>query len=119
MKVGKIYKFFGEFEQGEFVVGKFEGFEDGTGFMKFSDIVRNKHCNPSYRPDTIELIAMHLDKDDKGKNWRDYEDEAIKIFDEYAAGGDAPKCLVYHSKCSYNVNKTSMIIEMKDYFNEV
>lgn len=75
MKVGKIYKFFGEFEQGEFVVGKFEGFEDGTGFMKFSDVVRNKHCNPSYRPDTIELIAMHLDKDDKGKNWRDYEDE--------------------------------------------
>lgn len=117
MEKGKIYKFFGEFEKGEFVVGKFEGFEDGTGFMKFSNVVRNKHCNTFNRPDTIELIAMHLDKD--GKNWRAYEDEATKIFDEYAAGGDAPKYIVYHNKCSYNANKTSMIIEMKDYFNEV
>lgn len=99
MEVGKIYEFYGQFEFGDVIVGKFEGTDETTGFLMFSDIALQKNCRYCNRVEIISRITR-------------------EVYEKFSKGGALPNELVLHNKSMYNIDKISQIIEMKDYFNE-
>lgn len=115
---GKIYKFYGQFERGDAVVGIFEGLDDPTGFLKFSKITMQKNCNSWNRIDTISAIAREMNCGDSTGCMSKFEDQAVAVYEKFAAGGALPKELVLHNESTYNIDKVAQITEMKDYFTE-
>ena len=119
MKVGKIYKFYGQFECGDVVVGKFEGVDETTGFLKFSNIAMQKFCSSWNRIDTLSAIAREMNGGDSTGCMSKFEDQAIAVYEKFSKGGALPKELVLHNESIYNVDKVAQITEMKNYFEEV
>ena len=117
MEVGKIYKFYGQFESGDVVIGKFEGIDEYTGFLNFSKITGYKNTNPYARRETIEKIAQELNGG-RSAGCMFHEAKATEIYEKFAKGGALPKELVRHNKSTYSIDKTSQITEMKNYFQE-
>lgn len=119
MKVGKIYAFYGQFECGDVVVGKFEGTDETTGFLMFSDIAMQKNCRSWNRVEIISKIAKEMNDGDSTGCMSKFEDQAVAVYEKFAKGGDLPKELVLHNESMYNVDKIAQITEMKNYFKEV
>lgn len=107
MEIGKIYKFYGQFECGDVVVGKFDGTDETTGFFKFSNIVKQKNCSSWNR---VEIIS-EISKEMKG--------QAVAAYEKFVKDGVVPKGLVLHNKSMYNADKISQVTEMENYFKEV
>lgn len=119
MEIGKIYKFYGQFECGDVVVGKFDGIDKTTGFLMFSDIALQKNCSSYNRVEIISRIATEMNDGNSTCCMSKFEDQAVAVYEKFSKGGDLPKELVLHNESMYNVDKVSQITEMKDYFKEV
>lgn len=119
MKIGKIYKFYGQFECGDVLVGKFECVDEPTGFLKFSNIVLQKYCRLNNRVEALTEIARVMNSGDSTNCMSRFEDQAIAAYDKFSKSGILPKELVLHNESTYNADRASQITEMKDYFNEI
>jgi hypothetical protein len=118
MVVGKLYKFYGQFECGDVVIGKFEGIDEYTGFLKFSKIAKQKDCNPYARRDTISKIAQSMNGGNAVGCMSNFERQATAVYEKFANGGALPKELVHHKESTYSIDKASQFTEMKNYFKE-
>lgn len=118
MVIGKLYKFYGQFECGDVVIGKFEGIDEYTGFLKFSKIAKQKDCNPYARRDTISKIAQVMNGGHATGCMSKFEKQATDVYDKFANGGALPKELVHHKESAYSIDKASQFTEMKNYFKE-
>lgn len=116
---GKIYKFYGQFEHGDVVIGRFEGLDDPTGFLKFSNIVMQKNCSSHNRADIISRIAREMNGGDSTGCMSRFEDQAVAAYEDFAKEGVIPEGLIHHKESTYNIDKVSQITEMKNYFEEV
>lgn len=119
MKIGKIYKFYGQFEHGDTVVGKFECVDEPTSFLKFSNIVLQKYCRLDNRVEALTEIARVMNGGNSKDCMSRFEDQAIVAYDKFSKSGILPKELVHHKESTYNATKAFQITEMKDYFNEI
>lgn len=119
MVVGKLYKFYGQFECGDVIIGKFEGVDETTSFLKFSNIAMQKDCNDYNRSDAISKIAREMNDKNSTGCMSKFGDEATAVYEKFANGGALPKELVLHNESTYNVDKISQITEMRNYFTEV
>lgn len=118
MVVGKLYKFYGQFECGDVVIGKFEGIDEYTGFLKFSKIAKQKYCNLYARRDTISKIAQSMNGGKAAGCMSKFERQATAVYEKFANGGALPKELIHHNESTYSIDKASQFTEMKNYFKE-
>lgn len=116
MEIGKLYKFYGQYENTETLVGIFDGIDSTTGFVKFKDVCLAKYCDksqPTIEHVCYELNAQHWD------NHLKHMEEAKKIVDEWASTDKAPKEAIFHKEVQYSLDNTRLFIPMKSYFEEV
>jgi len=114
MEVGKLYKFYGRYENVETLVGIFDGVDSTSGFLKFKDVCLLKYCDNS-KP-TIDHICREIGG--TPGDWEHREECAKKIISEWKETNKAPKEVILRNEAQYNLNNTSAIFPMKSYFEE-
>lgn len=113
MEIGKLYKFYGQYENVETLVGIFDGVDSTTGFLKFKDVCFAKFCDRSVP--TLEHICFEMNQ----WSWDYNKEDARKVVDEWASTNKAPKEVILHKEAQYSLHSTRLIIPMKSYFEEI
>lgn len=118
MKKGNIYKFHGNFERGNVVVGVFDGIDKETGFLKFKNIVE-KGMTVYGCYDAKKAVAQELNGGIDTNCIGAHGAEAEEIIKNWFDGGEIPHAVLLHSEAMYNINSINSIVPMMNYFTEV
>ena len=118
MYKGSVYKFYGNFDFGNVIVGVFDGIDKETGFLKFKNIVK-KEMTVHGCYDTRRAVAMELNDGIETNCIGAHGAEAEEIVKNWFNGGEVPHAVVLHTEALYNIASINAIIPMASYFKEV
>lgn len=116
MKKGNIYKFHGNFERGNVVVGVFDGTDKETGFLKFKNIVKKEMT--AYGYDLKRAVVIELNNGIDTNCIGAHDNDADAIIENWFNGGEVPHSVVLHTEALYNIASINSIIPMTSYFKE-
>ncbi len=117
MEKGKLYSFHGEFEFGKVVIGKFNGIDETTGFVEFTDIVYSEDIRDDYKMQS--KIAQALNGGNPANCLGAHGADAEVVLNKFKRSpSKCPKVFIRHNSSTYNLRFIHSVTPMKNYFEE-
>lgn len=117
MRVGQLYEFYGSFDQGDKLKGRYAGKDAETDFLIFTNIVKSKtvYCVNNISTELYDRYA----KKGKAKESPEIMIEATDYFKQLKENAiDIPEELILHKEGRYNTRLVSAIFPIDSYISD-